>query len=147
MPLLHDEVLCEKMSQKADLGEFQAATGSTDVTTYTHLEDDDTSNTEPSTDSDASSHENTSVTDEDAMDALWEESIVGGIDFDNTIVSSANRSKGVSAEHLSKTWRIDLETAERTLDVTSQHCQRKDNPELSCNYGTNDRILRYKRVK
>ena len=42
---------------------------------------------------------------------------------------------------------INLETAERTLDVTSQHCQRKDDTKLSRNFSTNDRMLRYKRVK
>ena len=64
------------------------------------------------------------------------------------MVSAAHvgRSKGIDAEHLSKTWRIDVETAERTLDITSQHSMQKDNPTLSRNYGTNDRMLRYKRI-
>jgi hypothetical protein len=32
------------------------------------------------------------------------------------------------------------------LDVTSQNSKRVDNPTLSRNYGTNDRMLRYKRI-
>jgi hypothetical protein len=58
----------------------------------------------------------------------------------------AGRTKGVKAEHLAKTWRIDLETAQKTLDITSQKSTRTDNPTLSRNYSTNDRMLRYKRV-
>jgi hypothetical protein len=37
----------------------------------------------------------------------------GEIDLDNIMVSTVNaagRPKGIDAEHLSKTWRIDLET-------------------------------------
>jgi hypothetical protein len=56
----------------------------------------------------------------------------------------AGKTKGVDATHLSKMWRIDLKTAERTLDVTSQNSKRVDNPTLSRNYATNDRMLRYK---
>ena len=55
--------------------------------------------------------------------------------------------KGVSAQQLSKVWRIDLETARRTLEVTTQHVKRSENPNLSRNYSTNDRMLRYKRIR
>jgi hypothetical protein len=58
----------------------------------------------------------------------------------------ASRPKGIEASHLSKTWRIDLETTKKTIDVTSQHSVRTDNPKLSRNYGTNDRMIRYKRI-
>jgi hypothetical protein len=47
---------------------------------------------------------------------------------------------------LSKIWKIDLKTAEQTLDVVSQFIKRTDDPKLSRNYGTNDRMLRYRRV-
>ena len=53
----------------------------------------------------------------------------------------------ISDEKLSKVWKIDRDSAQRTLDVTSQHCKRKVNPTLSRNYPTGDRILRYKRLK
>jgi hypothetical protein len=48
---------------------------------------------------------------------------------------------------MSKTWRISHEDAERTLDNTTHLPQRTTNPELSRNYRTNDRMLRYKRIK
>ena len=59
----------------------------------------------------------------------------------------ARARKSVDAEHLSKVWRIDLETAKKTLDITSQSCVRTGNPNLTKNYGTNDRMLRYRRIK
>jgi hypothetical protein len=55
-------------------------------------------------------------------------------------------SKGVDAVLLSKLWRIDLKQAERTREVTSQKVNRPDDPTLSRNYRTNDRMLRYKRL-
>jgi hypothetical protein len=39
------------------------------------------------------------------------------------------------------------EDAERTLDNTTHLLQRTTNPEQSRNYGTNDRMFRYKRIK
>ena len=55
-------------------------------------------------------------------------------------------SQGMKAAHLSKIWQIDLDAAKRTLDVTSQGSVRTHDPKLSRNYGTNDRMLRYKRI-
>ena len=57
------------------------------------------------------------------------------------------RHQGVTAKHLAKIWRIDENVAKRTLDVTSQRSVRTDNPKLSRNYTTNDRMLRYKHLK
>ena len=64
----------------------------------------------------------------------------------NASAAHAEPSKGVSAKHLSKIWKIDLDTAKRTLDVTSQRRKHDNNPTLSRNYGTNDRMLRYCRI-
>ena len=55
--------------------------------------------------------------------------------------------KNISADQLSKAWKIDRDSAKRTLDVTSQHCKRKVNPALSRNYPTGDRMLWYKQLK
>jgi hypothetical protein len=89
-----------------------------------------------------------SITDEQALDSLFESAVQGTIDLDEIMVSPAHagRPKGVKAEHLSKIWKIDLEDAERTLGITTQHSKRTDNPALSRNYSTNDRMLRYKRI-
>ena len=59
----------------------------------------------------------------------------------------ATGAKGVGAHHLSKVWQISHEDAQRTRDVTSQHGNHPVNPQLSKNYGTNDRTLRYKIIK
>ena len=54
----------------------------------------------------------------------------------------ATQPKGVTAQDLSRLWRIDLETAKRTLEVTTQLQRREDDPSLTRNYKTNDRMLR-----
>ena len=58
----------------------------------------------------------------------------------------ADKPRGTSAETLSKVWRIDLETARKTLEVTSQYKSHSEDTEFSRKYSTNDRMLRYKRI-
>ena len=60
---------------------------------------------------------------------------------------SAGKSKGISAEHLSKVWRIPHEDAARTLQVTTQRLRHDADSSLSRNFGTNDRAVRYKKLK
>ena len=59
----------------------------------------------------------------------------------------AAKHNGIKPEHLSKTWHVDVDAARKTLDLTSQQSVRKDNPMLSHNCGTNDRMLRHKHLK
>jgi hypothetical protein len=83
------------------------------------------------------------------LDDLYDTRVTRGeIDLDTIMVSSthAGKSTGVDPAHLSKIWKIDLKTAERTLDVVSQFSKRTDDPKLSRNYGTNDHMLRYRRI-
>jgi hypothetical protein len=61
--------------------------------------------------------------------------------------ATAGFASGVNPKHLSKIWRISHEDAERTIDNTTHLLQRTANPELSRNYRTNDRMLRYKRIR
>ena len=70
-------------------------------------------------------------------------------DIDDLMASTAQAGKprGVDPKHLSKIWRISHEDAKNTIDVTTQTSIQKDNPVLSRNYSTNDRMLRYKRIK
>jgi hypothetical protein len=70
------------------------------------------------------------------------------MDLDEIMVSAshAKRSKGVDATHLVKVWKIDITDVKRTIDITSQHSQRTDNPTLSRNYTTNDCMIRYRRI-
>ena len=60
--------------------------------------------------------------------------------------ATASRVRGVSPKHLAKVWRIDLRTAEKTLEMTTQRVPRSEPDRLSRNYGTSDRMLRYKRI-
>jgi hypothetical protein len=123
-PILNDETLYDMLHKRApDL----------------HL----TSASDTKSDSNASS-----ISDGEALDDLFSVATRGEIDLDEVMLSAthAGKTKGVDATHLSKMWRIDLKTAECTLEVTSQSSKRVDNPTLSRNYGTNDRMLRYKRI-
>ena len=60
--------------------------------------------------------------------------------------TTAGPAKGVTAEQLSKVWLIPHAAAEKTLNITSQLCQRTGNSTLSRNLGTNDKMLRIRRI-
>ena len=60
---------------------------------------------------------------------------------------SSSENSGISPDHLAKVWRISYDEAKRTIDNTSQLSVCPNNPILAKNYGTNDRMLRYKRIK
>ena len=53
---------------------------------------------------------------------------------------------GVTPELLAKIWRIDNATAKRTVKVTTQLSRQDSNTSLSQNFGTNDRIVRYRSI-
>ena len=69
-------------------------------------------------------------------------------DFDEIFVAALDVSRPgtMDAKHLSNIWRIKYEDAKRTLDVTATHNVRMQDLKLAQNYGTNDRMLRYKRI-
>jgi hypothetical protein len=60
---------------------------------------------------------------------------------------SAGRSKGVNAEHLAKVWCIPHDEAAQTLKVTTQSLRHDPDSSLSRNVGTNDRAVRYRKIK
>ncbi len=60
---------------------------------------------------------------------------------------SAGRSKGVSAEHLSKVWCIPHDDAACTLGVTTQSLCHDPDSSLSRNVGTNDSAVGYRKIK
>ena len=72
----------------------------------------------------------------------------GELDFDDTAASAAHdkHRKGISAEHLSKVWHINLESYQKTLNAKTQRGVRTDNHKLARSFGTCDRMLRYKRI-
>ena len=61
--------------------------------------------------------------------------------------TSASRPRGVTPEHLSKIWRISQEDTRRMINTTTQTSVRTQDPTLSRNYGTNDRMLQYKCIQ
>ena len=67
--------------------------------------------------------------------------------FDSAVSAAhAERPKGVSKELLMKVWRIPENEARRTLEVTTQLNQQDADSNLSRRFGTNDRMLRYRRI-
>jgi len=60
---------------------------------------------------------------------------------------SIDTPTGVSAEDLSKVFRIDLQVAKRTLQRTSQRLKRSKNVSLNRRYPSNDRMLQYRHIK
>ena len=61
--------------------------------------------------------------------------------------TNASRPRGVTPDHLSKIWRTSQEDAKRTIDTPTQTSVCTQDPTLSRNYGTNDCMHHYKRIK
>jgi hypothetical protein len=142
--ILDPNEMCSRLCEKADVGRFKMSIGSTNVTNSEYLQVETVSETESTSDQE----EDTSMGLSDDFFDTISDPLLAEIDLDEYMASAAHAKprRNTTAEHLSKVWRIDLETARKTLDITSQNCGRTDNPELSRNYSTNDRMLRYKRI-
>ena len=143
-PILDNQVLYGRLATRADLGKFNASIGSTNVSGGEYLTEDDLATETLSDDNDNIIESDSDEEDENqALDDLYDRVTRGEIDLDTIMVSAthAGKSTGVDPAHLSKIWKIDLKTAERTLDVVSQFSKRADDPKLSRNYGTNNRML------
>jgi Reverse transcriptase (RNA-dependent DNA polymerase) len=108
---------------------FAGSIGSTTITPSVYIVDDDSDESDDNVDTDAE----------------W---FLSDVDqyFVSSIAAEFSGNKS-DATHLSKIWRISLQDAQRTLDVTSKHLRREDPNALSRNYPTNDRMLRYRRLK
>ena len=140
--LLHDLLL-----EQRNYGVFAASIGSTNVRSsgnyvleVTTVDSYDESKSEPDNDDDAT------ISD-------WDQSLLENFDvYLDTIIAdiSATILSGptdVTADHLSKVWRIDANTAELTLDVTTKLLHRSDDPTLSHHYWTGNHMLRYKWIE
>ena len=151
-PCLNDEVLYQRLEARAKLGDFMMAVGSTTVLPTSHLDSDFLSLETVRGDDDSDDEveaEGVELNDDALMEEILEQATAGDIDFDDIMASAthAKRSQGVDAEHLSKVWRITVQEAQRTLGITTQDKVHTDNPKLARNYGSNDRMLRYNRIK
>jgi hypothetical protein len=151
-PLLDPMTLCAKLETQAHIGRFKMSIGATLGINNNYLVTNDQFAMDDSISDDSAEVENVESEDAwisgEALDEILAGSASGHIDLD-AILASATQAvprKDINAEHLSKIWRIDVESAKRTLDVTTQHKKHTSNPALSRNYTTNDRMLRYKRI-
>ena len=117
--------------------------GATTILDQPYLDNEDDS--QDSSDDDDTSQDNS----DDDFDPIELDDVTNEVLLDNFMASTAQvgKSRGVDPKHLSKIWRISHEDAQRTIDVTTQMSIQTDGPTLSRNYSTNDRMLRYKRIK
>ena len=124
-------------------GQFAMNIGASSILDQPYLDDDDDS--QDSSDDDDTSQDN-SDDDFDPMDLDDDTNEVLVVNF-MASTAQAGKTRGVDPKHLSKIWRISHEDAQRTIDVTTQMSTQTDGPTLSRNYSTNDRMLKYKRIK
>ena len=117
--------------------------GATSILDQPYLDDDEDS--QDSSDDDDTSQDNS----DDDFDPMELDDDTNEALLDNFTASTAQagKTRGVDPKHLSKIWRISHEDAQGTIDVTTQMSTRTGDPTLSRNYSTNDRMLRYKRIK
>ena len=123
-PTLNNALLYDSLRNIAEMEKFKSFVGSTNGTTSQFLVEDDTKAMEPSTDNDLSVYSTYMLYD------LYAKATKGNIYIDDIMVSAdhASRPKGIYASHLSKIWIINLDSAKRTLEVTSENRTRRDIP-------------------
>ena len=134
--------LYHALNMRNEHGQFAMSIGATSVLDQPYLDDDDDSQ---SSEEDDISHDDP----DDEFDLKELDDDTNEVLLDNFMASTAQagKTRGVDPKHLAKIWRISHEDAQRTIDVTTQTSTRTDDPALSRNYSTNDRMLRYKRIK
>jgi hypothetical protein len=76
------------------------------------------------------------------------EPIYSHLDHHKAEINSTQASKPstVSPEFLAKIWNIKVDLAKKTINQTTQLCRTGADNDLSRQYSTNDRMLRYKRI-
>ena len=149
-PCLDDTVFLSRLTERLESAGFRMSIGSTDMTEDEFLEYEEQPEQPleermegvelPGRDHDDF---------DETVDVIMGLGAKGQLNFDDIFVSAttaSNKYRGADAAHLSKIWRIDHEMAEATLEITSQRNRRKDNPKLSRNYGTGDRMLCYRHL-
>ena len=134
--------LYQALNMRNEHGQFAMNIGATSILDHPYLDDD----SQDSGDDDDTSQDNS---DDDDFDPIELDDDTNEVLLDNFMVSTAQagKTRGVDPKPLSKIWRISHEAAQRTIDVTTQTSTRTDDPTLSRNCSTYDRMLRYKRIK
>ena len=87
--------------------------------------------------------------DDHFIDEIYDGIVYGDIDLYEIMVNATHtiQFQGFYPTHLYKIWRIELYDANRDLYVTTQMSVWSQYPKLRRNYGTNNRILRYKNIQ
>jgi hypothetical protein len=121
-------------------GDFKMNIGSSFATDQEYLLPTPATDSEASPSDDDSEQVTMTIVDWDmnAIESELDDFMAGAID---------SVERGVTPEHLSKVWRISFENAKRTIGTTTQLSVTPKDPILAKNYNTNDRMLRYKRIK
>ena len=135
--------MASMMDERAQRGIFMMNIGSTYATTNVYVEDSDSDGGEDGSESMTNDSSAPSWIKRDDSDSDYESD---GLD-EMMAAATAGQPSGVTPEALAKVWRISVDDARRTIETTSQNALRKEDPTLSRNYGTNDRMLRYKRIR
>ena len=135
--------LYHALNMRNEHGQFAMSIGATSILDQPYLDDDDDS--QDSSEEDDISHDDSD--DEFDLKELDDDTNEALLDNFMASTAQAGKTRGVDPKHLAKIWRISHEDAQRTIDVTTQTSTRTDDPTLSRNYSTNDRMLRYKRIK
>ena len=141
---LVDLDLSSHMCEKERDGQIAASIGSTNTLQSRYISDSEPEAGEQNHD------DSTCNDDDDSFDQTFDLDDDGAqarVDEFFSHSTNASRPRGVTPEHLSKIWRISQEDTRRTINMTTQTSVRMQDPTLSCNYGTNDCMLRYKRIQ
>ena len=137
---LVDQDLSRYMCERERDGQIAASIGSTNTLVSRYISDSEPDDDEPDDD-------NSTCKDDDMTFDLDSKGAQEKVEEFFSHATNASRPCGVTPKHLSKVWRISLEDARRTIDTTTQTSVRTQDPTLSCNYGTNDCMLRYRRIQ
>ena len=141
---LVDLDLISHMCEKECDGQIAASIGSTNTLQLRYISD-----SEP--EAEEQNHEDSTCNDDDdSFDLTFDlddDGVQARVDEFFSHSTNASRPQGVTPEHLSKIWCILQEDTRRTINTTTQTSVRMQDPTLSCNYGTNDHMLRYKRIQ
>ena len=142
--MLVDLDLSNHMCEKEHDGRIAASIGSTNTLQLWYISDSEPEAKEQRQD------DSTCNDDDDGSAMIFDLDDDGDHDRVDEFFShstSASRPRGVTPEHLSKIWRILQEDARRTIYTMTQTSVSMQDPTLSRNYGTNDRMLRYKCIQ
>ena len=170
-PLLNDNQLYDALDNACQLGKFKISIGATCAIPKSFLQENDHqvdgAPIQNHLDANQEGYEiqavnNTSVNNcqqsqiqsyldsfvSSKTDEIYNKIIKNEIDLDDIMVSAVHggRHQGVKPSELAKIWRIDENTAQKTLYITTQRCIRTYNPTLLRSYSKNGRMFRYKHL-